>query len=167
VTHVPVDFLVAPEHEHADRFRHIGQRLLIEANVAADVHRMNDNHPDLEGIDDPRRRAQLQVLRESMVTVTMGEFPDEDAEHAYRAWVKAGRPGPERQGRPRGSEAVQPGANMAAHGTNDGIPVPGPRAQTRKRAAAGRSAGEEPRTAGPGAGDGADGHASRQTSSSP
>ncbi len=99
ITHVPVDFLVAPEHEHADRFRHIGQRLLIEATIAADTQRMNSNHPDLEGIDDPRRKAQLQVLRETVVTATLGEFPDAEAERAYEAWVKAGRPRPERQGR--------------------------------------------------------------------
>src|SRR5206468_5814425 len=30
VTHIPVDFLVAPEHEHADRFLNIGQHLLVE-----------------------------------------------------------------------------------------------------------------------------------------
>ena len=98
VTHVPVDFLVAPEHEHADRFRHIGQRLLIEASISGDVQRMNDNHPDLEGLD-PRRKAQLQVLRESIVTVALGEFPDEAAEREYQAWVKAGRPQPRRQPR--------------------------------------------------------------------
>jgi hypothetical protein len=94
VTHIPVDFLVAPDHEHADRFRHVGQRLLVEANISGDVYRMNTDHPDLEGIDDPRRRAQLQILRESVVTVTLGEFPDEAAEQAYRSWVKAGRPFP-------------------------------------------------------------------------
>ncbi len=34
------------------------------------------------------------------MTATLGEFPDEDAEREYRAWVKAGRPRPERRGRP-------------------------------------------------------------------
>jgi hypothetical protein len=97
ITHVPVEFLVAREHEHVDRFRHIGQRLLIEATIAADVHRMGDHHPALEGIEDPRRKAQLQVLRESVVLVTLGEFPDEAAERAYRGWVKAGRPRPSRR----------------------------------------------------------------------
>ena len=91
VMHVPVDFLVAPDHPHADRFERIGQRLLIEGNIGGDVHRMSDNHPDLEGLE-PRRRAQLQVLRESVVTVAMGEFPDETAERDYDAWVRAGRP---------------------------------------------------------------------------
>ena len=100
LTHIPVEFLVAPEHEHADRFRHVGQHLLIEANIGADVHRMSDHHPALEGIDDPRRKSQLQVLRESVVTVTLGEFPDEHAERAYHTWVKAGRPRPQREGRP-------------------------------------------------------------------
>ncbi len=97
VTHIPVDFLVAPDHEHADRFRRAGQCLLVEANISGDVYRMNTDHPDLEGIDDPRRRAQLQILRESVVTVTLGEFPDEAAEEEYEKWVKAGRPFPASQ----------------------------------------------------------------------
>ncbi len=109
VTHVPVDFLVAPDHPHADRFRHIGQQLLIEGNIAGDVHRMSDNHPALEGLD-PRRKAQLQVLRESIVTVALGEFPDNAAEQDYAAWVKAGRPRPRRQ--PRESRLT--GAERAA-----------------------------------------------------
>ena len=99
VTHIPVDFLVAPEHEHADRFRHVGQHLLIEATIGADVYHLPADHPRLEGIDDPRRKAHLQVLRESVVTVTMGEFPDEVAERDYRVWVRAGRPRPQRRGR--------------------------------------------------------------------
>lgn len=98
VTHIPVDFLVAPEHEHADRFQHIGQRLLIEATLAGDVHRMHPDHPDLEGLD-PRRKAQLQLLREAIVTVALGEFPDDAAERDYHAWVAAGRPRPRRQQR--------------------------------------------------------------------
>ena len=98
VTHVPVDFLVAPDHPHADRFRHIGQQLLIEGTIAGDVHRMSDNHPALEGLD-PRRKAQLQVLRESIVTVAMGEFPNDAAEQDYAAWVKAGRLRPHREPR--------------------------------------------------------------------
>jgi len=117
ITHLPVDFLVAPTHEHADRFEHIGQRLLIEATITPETQRMNDNHPDLEGIDDPRRKAQLQVLRESVVSVTMGEFPDEAAEQAYAAWVAAGRPRPERQGRMPRSAALAP----AGPGTVQGI----------------------------------------------
>ncbi len=83
---------------HADRFGHIGQQLLIEGNIAGDVHRMSDNHPALEGLD-PRRKMQLQVLRESIVTVALGEFPDNAAEQDYAAWVKAGRPRPRRQPR--------------------------------------------------------------------
>ncbi len=111
ITHIPVDFLVAPEHEHADRFQHIGQRLLIEAHIAPETQRMNDNHPDLAGIDDPRRRAQLQVLRESIVSMTMGEFPDEAAERDYQAWLKAGRPRPERRARvPRPLASTPPDA---------------------------------------------------------
>jgi hypothetical protein len=98
VTHIPVDFLVAPEHEHADRFQHIGQRLLIEATIAGDVHRMHPDHPDLEGLD-PRRKAQLQLLRQAIVTVALGEFPDDAAERDYQAWVAAGRPRPRRQQR--------------------------------------------------------------------
>ena len=110
ITHVPVDFLVAPEHEHADRFSHIGQRLLIEAAIGGEVQRMSEHHPALEGIDDPRRKAQLQILRQSVVTVTLGEFPDEEAEREYRAWIKAGRPRPERGGRPpRGARAAEAG----------------------------------------------------------
>jgi hypothetical protein len=89
--HVPVDFLVAPEHPHAGRFERIGQRLLIEGNIGGDVHRMSDNHPALEGLE-PQRKAQLQVLRESVVTVAMGEFPDDAAEQDHDAWVRAGRP---------------------------------------------------------------------------
>jgi hypothetical protein len=99
LTHIPVEFLVAPEHEHADRFRHIGQHLLIEATIGAEVFHLPADHPRLAGIDDPQRKAQLQVLRESVVTVTLGEFPDDAAERDYRAWVKAGRPRPQRLGR--------------------------------------------------------------------
>ncbi len=112
VTHIPVDFLVAPDHEHADRFRHAGQCLLVEANISGDVYRMNAEHPDLEGIDDPRRRAQLQILRESVVTVTLGEFPDEAAEEEYRKWVKAGRPFP-------GSQAQQARRSTAPHASTE------------------------------------------------
>jgi len=115
ITHLPVDFLVAPGHEHADRFEHIGQRLLIEAAITPETQRMNDNHPDLLGIDDPRRKAQLQVLRESVVSVTMGEFPDEAAEHAYEAWVEAGRPRPERRGRVPRSTVIGQSAPSTAH----------------------------------------------------
>ena len=111
ITHVPVEFLVAREHDHEDRFQHIGQRLLIEATIEAKVQRMGDHHPALDGIEDPRRKAQLQVLRESVVVVTMGEFPDEDAERSYHRWVKAGRPRPQRAGRPaRGAAPDGPGA---------------------------------------------------------
>lgn len=49
--HVPVDFLVAPEHPHASRFEHVGQRLLIEGNIGGEVHRMSDNNPSLEGLE--------------------------------------------------------------------------------------------------------------------
>ncbi len=128
VTHIPVDFLVGPEHEHADRFRHVGQRLLVEATISGDVYRMSDDHPDLEGIDDPRRRAQLQVLRESVVTVTLGEFPDAAAEQEYLTWVKAGRPFASSQTRDARRSTVQPptapsvpeSANgAAAHGPED------------------------------------------------
>ena len=109
VTHIPVDFLVAPDHEHADRFRHIGQHLLIEATIGAAVYHLHADHPALAGIEDPRRKAHLQVLRESVVTVTLGEFPDEAAERDYRAWVTAGRPGPQRHGRgERGATAQGP-----------------------------------------------------------
>ena len=125
ITHLPVDFLVAPAHEHADRFEHIGQRLLIEATITPETQRMNDNHPDLEGIDDPRRKAQLQVLRESIVSVTMGEFPDEAAEGAYRAWVKAGRPRPERRGRaPRSMAPAQPAPVAATDSVPDRTTAP-------------------------------------------
>ena len=110
VTLIPVDFLVAPDHEHADRFRRAGQCLLVEANISGDVYRMNAEHPDLEGIDDPRRRAQLQILRESVVMVTLGEFPDEAAEHAYHTWVKAGRPYPDMEA-PQARRSTAPHTN--------------------------------------------------------
>ncbi len=122
VTHIPVDFLVAPEHEHADRFGHIGQRLLIEATIAGDVHRMHPDHPDLEGLDQ-RRKAQLQLLREAVVTVALGEFPDEAAERDYRAWVKAGRPRPRRQPRESRLAAAQRSSTGTGSQGHDGESV--------------------------------------------
>jgi hypothetical protein len=108
VMHIPVDFLVALEHEHADRFGRVGQPLLIEANIASDVSRMKDTHPSLEGLD-PERKAQLQVLRETIVSVTLGEFPDATAEQDYARWVEAGRPFPQRPERkPLSSNAAAP-----------------------------------------------------------
>ena len=122
VTHIPVDFLVAPEHEHADRFQHIGQRLLIEATIAGDVHRMHPDHPDLEGLDQ-RRKAQLQLLREAVVTVALGEFPDEAAERDYQAWVKAGRPRPRRQPRESRLAVAQHSSTGKGAQGNDGESV--------------------------------------------
>ncbi len=131
VTHIPVDFLVAPEHEHADRFQHIGQRLLIEATIAGDVHRMHPNHPDLEGLD-PRRKVQLQLLREAVVTVALGEFPDEAAEQDYQAWVKAGRPRPRRQPREsRLADPQRPSIDVTAQ--SDEVPAVAPAGNGRSR----------------------------------
>ena len=133
VTHVPVDFLVAPDHPHADRFRHIGQQLLIEGTIGGDVHRMSDNHPALEGLD-PRRKAQLQVLRESVVTVALGEFPDDAAEQDYATWVKSGRLRPHREPRESRLTSAQRVANaqplaqadepVPTDGRNDQSPAP-------------------------------------------
>ena len=119
VTHVPVDFLVAPDHPHADRFRHMGQQLLIEGTIAGDVHRMSDNHPALEGLD-PRRKAQLQVLRESVVTVALGEFPDDAAEKDYAAWVRSGRLRPHRQPRESRLNSAQHAPNAVSVAPGDG-----------------------------------------------
>ena len=91
VTETRVDFLVLPSHEHIDRFRHAGQRLLVEATISGDVTHLNAMHIDLEGIEDRRQRAQLQVLRDTVVTASLGEFPDDEAETAYKTWVKSGR----------------------------------------------------------------------------
>ena len=142
VTHVPVDFLVAPDHPHADRFRHIGQQLLIEGTIAGDVHRMSDNHPALEGLD-PRRKAQLQVLRESVVTVALGEFPDDAAEQDYATWVKSGRLRPHREPRESRLTSAQRVANaqplaqadepVPTDGRNDQSPAPQRRRAARDR----------------------------------
>ncbi len=158
LTHIPVEFLVAPEHEHADRFRHVGQHLLIEANIGAEVHRMSDRHPALEGIDDPRRKAQLQVVRETVVTVTLGEFPDEQAERAYRGWVRAGRPRPRREGRTAGAArpngpATEAGSGPISQGPNGQRPVQDGSTQVHRANGRGRQALQDRSGTGKGGGE--------------
>lgn len=92
-----VDVLVRAEHEHASRFRHVGQRLLVEAEVCSQISVLGAAHPDLEGLDDDAKE-RLRILREGILLVTMGEFPDERAEADFGAWDAAERPGP--PGRP-------------------------------------------------------------------
>jgi CBS domain-containing protein len=92
-----VDVLVRAEHEHAPRFRHVGQRLLVEAEVCSQISVLGAAHPDLEGLDDDAKE-RLRILREGILLVTMGEFPDERAEADFGAWDAAERPGP--PGRP-------------------------------------------------------------------
>ena len=71
-----VDILVRDEHEHAPRFRHVGQRLLVEAEVCSQTSVLRESHPDLEGLDDEMKE-RLRILREGILLATMGEFPDE------------------------------------------------------------------------------------------
>lgn len=92
-----VDVLVRVDHAHAQRFRHVGQRLLIEAEVYSQTSVLRATHPDLEGLDDELKE-RLRILRQGLLLVTMGEFPDVTAEEDFTAWVTAGRPG--RPGRP-------------------------------------------------------------------
>ena len=103
-TTAQVDVLVRVEHEHAQRFRHVGQRLLVEAEVYSQTSVLRATHPDLEGLDEELKE-RLRILREGLLLVTMGEFPDGAAEDDFAAWVKAGRPMPPgrpgRRSRPR------------------------------------------------------------------
>ncbi len=92
-----VDILVRDEHEHAARFRHVGQRLLVEAEVCSQTSVLRESHPDLEGLDDEMKE-RLRILREGILLATMGEFPDERAEADWDDWNRAGRPMP--AGRP-------------------------------------------------------------------
>lgn len=110
-----VDVLVRTEHEHAQRFRHGGQRLLVEAEVYSRTSVLREAHPDLEGLDDEIKE-RLRILREGLLLATMGEFPDAAAEEDFVRWVKAGSQGIE--GRP-GRRSVpgrrqQPVRRMAA-----------------------------------------------------
>jgi len=103
-TTAQVDVLVRVEHEHAQRFRHVGQRLLVEAEVYSQTSVLRATHPDLEGLDEELKE-RLRILREGLLLVTMGEFPDGAAEDDFAAWIKAGRPMPPgrpgRRSRPR------------------------------------------------------------------
>jgi hypothetical protein len=93
------DVLVHKGHPHYRRFKHIGQRLLVEAEVTSQTSVMRDTHPALEGLEE-KDRQRLQTLRQGLVIATMGEFPDEAAEAEYTAWALVGHPGqPGRPGR--------------------------------------------------------------------
>jgi hypothetical protein len=86
-----VDVLVWSGHAHLQRFRRLGQRLLVEAEVSAHTHVLHPNHPDLEGLE-AEVKARLQVVRQSLLIATLGEFPDQAAADEFAAWGRAGRP---------------------------------------------------------------------------
>lgn len=87
----PVDVLVQKDHPHYERFRRIGQTLLVEAQVTSQTNTLRDDHPSLDGVEEDVKR-RIQTLRQPLVIATMGEFPNDQAETDFNAWVEAGAP---------------------------------------------------------------------------
>ncbi len=104
------------------------------------------------------KEAQLQVLRQTVVTVTLGEFPDEQAERAYRGWVRAGRPRPRREGRPAGAArpngpAPEAGSDPIRQGPNGQRPVQDGSRQAHRDNGRGRQVPQDRSGTGKGGGD--------------
>lgn len=120
----PVDVLIRKDHPRVQRFRRVGQRLLIEAEITAQTSIMRDTHPALEGLDDETRQ-RLATIRQGIVLTNMGEFPDEQAEQDFANWQRSGAGNPGRPGRGRrpdgtgtgrhGNTAPRPGKENARH----------------------------------------------------
>lgn len=114
-----VDVLVRKDHPHYPRFRRLGQELLVEAEATSQTSLMREDHPDLEGLEDQLRQ-RLQTLRQPLVIVTMGEFPDEAAEAQFHASLdtrqsSGHQPSPTRRRKKRKNKGL-PGGEMSAGG---------------------------------------------------
>ncbi len=106
----PVDVLIRKDHQHVHRFRRVGQRLLVEAEITAQTSIMRDTHPALEGLDDETRQ-RLATLRQGIVLANMGEFPDAQAEQDFANWQRSGAGNAGRPGRGRRPDGTGTGRN--------------------------------------------------------
>lgn len=77
-----VDVLVRADHPHIKHFQRIGQRLLVEAEITSHTSVLRPNHPHLDGLDE-QAKARLQILRQGVLIVTLGEFPNREAEAEF------------------------------------------------------------------------------------
>ncbi len=106
----PVDVLIRKDHKHVQRFRRVGQRLLVEAEITAQTSIMRDTHPALEGLDDETRQ-RLATIRQGIVLANMGAFPDAQAERDFANWQRSGVGNTGRPGRGRREDGTGTGRN--------------------------------------------------------